>query len=479
MRTSTLAIVAASTLSASALHLAPRSDNPRVVGLDFYRGVVLDPVRRDAARLGKRQNVVQQTLDNQETLYYANISLGTPPQPLRVSIDTGSSDLWVNVANSAQCTSRRGCGGGTYSQSASSTSKVVNTSFNISYVDGSGAAGNYLSDALQFGGATLDNFQFGVGTTSTSDIGVLGIGYAINEVQVNRAGRRPYPNLPQALVNSGRINSNAYSLWLNDLDASTGSILFGGVDTAKYIGNLVTVPVIPTQGIYSELAVALSSISFNGKSVGSSSTLPAAVLLDSGTSLIYLPDQIASNIYSQANIVLDQGVAYGYCDNANLNQNISFTFSGQTISVPMNELYIPLGTNSRGQPVTFQNGKTACIFGIAPSGGSTILLGDTFLRSAYVVYDLQNNQISLAPTNFNSTTSNIREITNSTGVPGAVRASVTVTNLAGATGGARLGGASGTTNPGSLPTGAASRTDMRTALGVAAGLVAGVVAFAL
>lgn len=474
-----MALVASSVLSTSAIQLAPRSENPRVVGLDFYRGEVSDPVKRDAARLGRRQNVVQQTLDNQDTLYFANITLGTPPQPLRVSIDTGSSDLWVNVPNSAQCTSRRGCNGGTYNQPASSTAKVVNTFFNISYVDGSGAAGNYLSDSMQFGGVTLNNFQFGVGTVSTSDIGVLGIGYAVNEVQVNRAGRRPYPNLPQALVNSGRINSNAYSLWLNDLDASTGSILFGGVDTAKYMGNLVTVPVIPTQGLYYELAVTLSAVSYNGRNVGTAQTLPAAVLLDSGTSLMYLPDQIASNIYSQANVILDQGVAYGYCDNASLNQNISFTFSGQTISVPMNELYIPLGTNSRGQPVTFQNGRTACVFGIAPSGGSTILLGDTFLRSAYVVYDLQNNQISIAPTNFNSTTSNIREITNGTGVPGAIPASVTVTNLAGATGGARLGGASGTSSLGSSPTGAASRADLKTGLGVAAGLVAGVAAFVL
>ena len=32
------------------------------------------------------------------------------------------------------------------------------------------------------------------------------------------------------------INTVAYSLWLNDLDASTGSILFGGIDTEKYTG---------------------------------------------------------------------------------------------------------------------------------------------------------------------------------------------------------------------------------------------------
>lgn len=36
-----------------------------------------------------------------------------------------------------------------------------------------------------------------------------------------------------------------------------------------------------------------------------------------------------------------------------------------------------------------------------------MILGDSFLRSAYVVYDLINNQAAIAQTNFNATDSNI------------------------------------------------------------------------
>lgn len=453
-----------------------------MISVDIERRSVPDPLAHDRARLRKRQNVVEQTLDNELTLYYANLTLGTPGQSLRLSIDTGSSDLWVNSAQSELCSSSSDpCEGGTYSQSASSSVTVVNNDFNISYVDGSGAAGNYLSDTLGFGGVTLDNFQFGLGESSSSTMGVLGIGYPINEVQVNRAGGNPYPNLPQALVNAGHINNNAYSLWLNDLDASTGSILFGGVNSAKYEGSLVTVPVVPTEGIYFELAVALSGVSFNGKSMAGNNELPIAVLLDSGTSLLYLPDDIVTNIYNEVNVVYEQGTAYGYCEDANQNKNISFTFSGQTINVPLNELYIPVGTTSTGQPVTFQNGKAACIFGVAPSGGSTPLLGDTFLRSAYVVYDLTNNEISLAQTDFNSTGNSIQEITNGTsGVPGATPATTTITSVHNAaTGGARLGGASGTNTFGSTPTAAAISNQIPVMLGAAAAGLAGVAALAL
>ena len=79
------------------------------------------------------------------------------------------------------------------------------------------------------------------------------------------------------------------------------------------------------------------------------------------------------------------------------------------------------------------------ILGIAPAGSSTPVLGDTFLRSAYVVYDLHNNEISLAQTNFNSTGSNIMEITNSS-VPDATGVASAVTSVAAQTGGGRLNG---------------------------------------
>lgn len=332
---------------------------------------------------------------------------------------------------------------------------------------------------MQFAGVTLDDFQFGVGDESASTMGVLGIGYTVIEVQVNRAGGPAYPNLPQALVDGGHINNNAYSLWLNDLDASTGSILFGGVNTEKFEGDLVTVPVLGDQGIYFELAVALSGLQFDGKDMAGSDNLPIAVVLDSGTSLMYLPDSIVENIYNEVDVVLNGGTAYAYCDDANSDRTLDFTFSGQTISIPMNELYISVGTDSRGQPVTFQDGRAACIFGIAPTGGSTPLLGDTFLRSAYVVYDLQNNEISLAQTRFNSTTDNVQEIVNgTTPVPGAVAASTTITSVINvATDGARLGGASATGSVPGSPTNAAPWNKPAAMLGGAAAGVAGLAAF--
>lgn len=446
MKYLTVTLVAGLLSVTEAISLVQRDAAPAVIGLDIQRRHVENPVARD--RLRRRAGTVLETLDNLETLYFANASLGTPAQKLRLHIDTGSSDLWANAKSSDLCQEQGNqCAeSGTYNANSSKTYSYVNSDFNISYVDGSGASGDYAKDTFSFGGQNLEGMQFGIGYTSTSPEGILGIGYTVNEVQVNRAGGQAYPNLPQLLADNKLINSNAYSLWLNDLEASTGSILFGGVDTEKYTGSLQTLPIIAEQGVFAEFIIALTGMGLNGKagSLFDNETVP--VLLDSGSSLMYLPDNLVTSLYTQFNAQYDssQGAAFVDCSLANDATTLDFTFSSPTISVPMNELVIVAGYQ-RGQPV--------CILGIGPAGQSTCVLGDTFLRSAYVVYDLSNNEISLAQTNFNATKSNVMEIQSGTaGVPDATGVANAVSSLAVGTGGARNGGQPNLTGTGAIAT---------------------------
>lgn len=380
------------------------------------------------------------TLDNEETLYFVNATLGTPAQSVRLHIDTGSSDLWVNSDTSTLCKgSSKPCAfAGTYKANASSTYNYVGSWFNISYVDGSASSGDYVTDTLTFGGTTINDLQFGIGYQSTSSQGILGIGYAANEVQVGRAGLSPYDNLPAKMAALGKIKSNAYSLWLNDLDANTGSILFGGVDTEQFEGELKTLPIQAEGAIYAEFLITLTGLSMGDSVIASNQALP--VLLDTGSSLTYLPDEMVQTIYDAVAAQYDatEGAAYISCSAANSNATMRFTFSEPVIAVAMNELVLDLVTASGKRP-TFKDGSDACLFGIAPAGTGTHVLGDTFLRSAYVVYDLANNEISLAQTTFNSTTHNVIEIGSGAG---AVPSASSVANSVAATG---IGQASSTT----------------------------------
>jgi len=204
------------------------------------------------------------------------------------------------------------------------------------------------------------------------------------------------------------------------------------VDTDKYHGDLQSLPIIKEQGDYREFIIGLSSLSAANQSIFNDNPIP--VLLDSGSSLSYLPDNYAQALYQIFNAQYDSqsGAAVVNCNMQSSSATVDFSFSGVQISVPMNELVIIDG---------YRRGRAICILGISSAGDSTAVLGDTFLRSAYVVYDLNNNEISLAATNFNATSSNIQEIsTGSNGVPGASQVANAVSTLAVATGGARNGG---------------------------------------
>ena len=437
MRAGTVAALASCVLCSSAINLVERRDGlaPRVVRNGIQRRSGVDVLQHD--RMRKRQvsgNTVNAPLTNEETLYFMDLTIGTPAQKFKMHIDTGSSDLWTNVDSSSLCTENGNpcTTSGTYSANSSSTYRYVNSDFNITYVDGTNSQGDYATDTVRFNGVTLQNQQFGIGYRSSSIEGIVGIGYPINEVAVS-FGDQAYANVPANLVKNSYINTNAYSLWLNDLDANTGSILFGGVDTAKYTGSLETVPIIPVGGqVYAEFVIALTGVGSNGNSGSIASNIAVPALLDSGSSLMYLPNDITQSIYDAVNAQYDRnaGAAFVDCSLANTQGTIDFTFSSPTIRVPINELVLVAGV---------QNNQPVCILGIAPAGASTTVLGDTFLRSAYVVYDLANNEISLAQTDFNSTSTNVLEIQANKPIPSATSVQNAVTSVAQYSDGARIG----------------------------------------
>ena len=405
------------------------------------------------------------------SLYFANVTIGTPPQFLRLHIDTGSSDLWINSDQSRFCQqsdqafeeqNQVPCSvSGTYDANSSSTYAYVDSEFSITYADNSGAAGDYFTDDVRIGGATVRSVQMGLGYQSSSSEGVMGIGYPSLESQAVSLHEQAYANLPKAMVDQGIINSNAYSLWLNDLDSRTGTALFGGVDTEKYHGSLSTLPIQKIQGMYLEMLITLTGVTLvnNGQNTSQvpsgSLSLPSAVLLDSGSTLSYIPSDIAQNIYnslSSFHVSYDQQQQQAFCDCSLADSPITvdFLFSGVVISVPMRELVLIAGED--------QSGNLVCNFGIFPaptqsgSGGTSYTLGDTFIRSAYIVYDIANNEISLAQTNFNATGSNIKEIgTGPNSVPDAsgvaAAASVAVTGTASAILGQATGGATTSSLP--------------------------------
>ena len=245
-------------------------------------------------------------------------------------------------------------------------------------------------------GATVTKMEFGSGTDATSQDGVMGVGFATNEA-ITQFGLQPYPNLVDQMVSQKLIQSRTYSLYLDDIDASTGNILFGGVDTDKFTGTLSTFPInTDSTGIASQFIITVTGLSLTPPSgsttgIGSSSLFPVNVLLDSGSSFASLPTGMANALASAMGASYSRQLG-GYilpnCDTQYSKGTINFFFSGVEISVPYDELIVnPTGTD--GSPFQYENGSPVCMLGIlAGTSDNTAVLGDTFLRSAYIVYDL-------------------------------------------------------------------------------------------
>lgn len=150
---------------------------------------------------------------------------------------------------------------------------------------------------------------------------------------------------------------------------------------------------------------------------------PTAVVLDSGTTLTYLPEDIGETVLEAFGATYDNEAGYATVDCSLADETdliLAFQFGGSdgpTIQVDMSELVIQDGSDIGFSPGGGGGQTTTCAFGVSMSS-STFLLGDTFLRSAYVVYDLDTKVVALAQSNTNSTSSSVTAITSGSAIPG-------------------------------------------------------------
>lgn len=418
-------------LSAALVALISGASAQNVVQFDVTKGVPgihvgsMPPLARRGAYSEQISNIIA------GGGYFVQVQVGNPQQNLTMLLDTGSSDAWVLGHDSDLCSDRNlqdlygmPCVD-SFNPSKSSTSEMITPDgFNITYLDGNSARGDYIADDFTIGGTTIKSLQMAYVTEAVRGTGILGLGFSISE----RASVK-YPNIMDEMVNQGTIGCKAYSLYLNDRRTDSGSILFGGIDTDKFIGPLSILPLYkPTKGNYSSFEITFSSVSIDYTN-GTQHTIPTSILdhpapavLDSGTTLSYLPDKMATQIYTRLGAVYDADLRMTLIDCAYLSPtsplstlltHLTFTFSPgpTTITVPLHELILDdMLPPTYPPPAHFTS--QACVFGIQSTALFTAtgtvkqsnftLLGDTFLRSAYVVYDLTHYQIGLAQANLNS-----------------------------------------------------------------------------
>ncbi|KAI0023971.1 aspartic peptidase domain-containing protein [Xylariomycetidae sp. FL0641] len=380
----------------SGVRASPLLDFGPVDATSFYKAgneVLTMPLRRVNHRGMATPSIAKRYLGTDVlgvygAAYLAELTIGTggTPQKVDVLIDTGSFELWVDP-NCATSNVPDYCQSfGYYDPTKSSTSKALNKPYSIKYGSGS-TSGLYYKDDVYISGAKISQQQFGV--NNNSDLvwfGILGLGHG------QQGGFFQYPLVVDSLAAQGYTNSKLFSMDLGSQPdpsaAVTGELVFGGVDTNKFAGKLVKVPTDPSDPHYK---VALNSLSHNAPN-GSATTimdssLPLSMILDSGTTLSLLPEAVVTKLAAQFPFAQSDGEG-GYtvpCSSQAEDGFVNFEFlSSDSGSVTINVAYNDFIWNS---------GDLCYLGAYSSSDVDLYILGDSFLRGAYVAFDQTNNAV--------------------------------------------------------------------------------------
>lgn len=325
------------------------------------------------------------------------------------------------------------------STAGSSTYSVVRegTNFSMEYIDGSRVLGTYSKDLVTLGSAALPNFVFGVaehvqvspGWHNGPQYGIMGVSFADQEPSacLSVFGKCPVtftiPTIPDALYAAGYIRSRSYSLYLDDVTSDRGSILFGGIDTSKFTGNLIelavqkqTNPDYYGYGHYIGQNLRLTSMAtvVGGRTTQlTSSNYSSTVTLDSGADGLFLP----SPLYRAVTSTLPLSFAHQshiFCSDAGLDAHLAIVLEGAEgrtakLKIPMSNLVVPVyrGSFNSTEPYRTADGRDICALSVNAGSATEFLLGDPFLRSAYVFYNLDQKTISLAQARYNDGSSRV------------------------------------------------------------------------
>lgn len=311
--------------------------------------------------------------------YFSKIAIGTPPQEFKVVLDTGSSNLWVP---SSECSSIACFLHSTYDSSASNTFKKNGSSFEIKY--GSGELSGFVSnDIVQVGDIKIKGQDFAEATSEPGLAfafgqfdGIMGLGY--DTISVNKIVPPFYSMLAQGLLDEPVV---AFYLSDTNDEGDESEAMFGGVNKEHYTGDLVRIPL--RRKAYWE--VSLDGISFGEDHAELEDT---GVILDTGTSLIALPSGLAEILNKQIGAKKSWNGQYTVeCKKKSSLPDVSFTLTGHNFTIGPDDYILEV-----------QGSCISSFFGmdIPEPVGPLAILGDSFLRKWYSVYDYGTDSVGLA-----------------------------------------------------------------------------------
>ncbi|KAI1453862.1 acid protease [Annulohypoxylon moriforme] len=332
-----------------------------------------------AAATGSAANgtgLVTNTPEANDVEYLSPVNIGG--QTLNLDFDSGSSDLWVFNTQLSKAATQ---GHTVYDPTQSKTFALMQgASFEISYGDGSGAAGNVGTDTVDIGGATVTNQAVELATAvsssfvqDTANNGLLGLAFSqLNTVQPAQQ-KTFFDNVKSSL---------AEPLFTADLRAqAAGAYEFGRVDTSKFTGAMTWVPVNTTDGFWQFTS---QSFAVNG-GTPQTSTAGAQAIADTGTTLLLADAAVAKAYYAQVQGAVDD------------QQQGGFTFPCNS---DLPDLQLDVGgtmATVKGTDINFaQVDDQTCFGGLQATTAGLQVYGDIFFKSNFIAFNGGNNTLGFA-----------------------------------------------------------------------------------
>lgn len=326
--------------------------------------------------------------------YYGEIAIGTPPQVLRVVLDTGSGNL---ILPSSECLAAACRSHTTFQANLSRTYGAVASadgppmdrataaeaaargrhrdSVTITFGTGE-VSGNFARDTVCLGHMCAPmNF---ISATNESDEpfkdvpfdGILGL--ALPQLSEEQGF-----SLLDAMVKGGLLDHNLFSVFFaREGNDEESEVLFGAVREERMAGPLSWVPVT-NPGFWQ---VAMKDVAFNNQSLNMCGA-GCQVAIDTGTSLLAGPTRLVRQLVEKLRVAAD-------CSNFDTLPHLGFLIGGEILSLAPGE-YV-------------DRSPEGCILGLmaldipSPRGSPLFILGDPFLRKYYTVYDRERLRVGFA-----------------------------------------------------------------------------------
>jgi cathepsin D len=317
--------------------------------------------------------------DGTDYSYFSPVAFGTSGKVMYLLVDTGATNTWLMGSG---CKTKS-CGlHHTFGKEDSSSLETTGATFGLGYGTGS-VAGEIVNDTVAMGGLSIFA-TFGLAANVSDEFslfpidGILGLGRP-------GSGTPAFPAIMEAVIDSKVLDANLIGINLNRASEGTadGELNFGSPDVTKYSGDLSYVNTVSGSETWE---ISIDDIILNG--IACNFTGKTA-FIDTGTTLMLFPTEDAQRLHSliPRSRQVD-GVFRLPCSSDILIQII---ISGISYNVRAED-YV-------GKPV---EGGDLCssniVGGLETSANNQWILGDSFLKNVYTVFDFDKDRVGVSPT---------------------------------------------------------------------------------